>query len=239
VTAKGHLKNRGVVMQNMNQEDLNWCLKRVPENLKRILMDHAQKLCIGGGFIRSCITGDKANDIDIFSNSKDTAEILSTQLSKQFGYKKIDTHNAITLLRHGLPFQFIHRWVYDHPGRNVLSDFDFTICCASIWYEDSRWHGLVHDVFYQDLAAKRLRYTYPNRIEEAGGSALRVLKYYQKGYRITLQSYAGVIARLGSGVSEVKSAVDEEKLGKVLTGLLVEVDPNAVCEDKETFLEEV
>jgi hypothetical protein len=94
-------------------------------------------------------------------------------------------------------------------------------------------------MFYRDLAARRLRYTQPNRIEESGGSALRVLKYYTKGYRITLNSYAKVIARLVSGVEfgeELQSAivangtVDEDYLAKILLGLLKEVDPNSVME---------
>jgi hypothetical protein len=71
------------------------------------------------------------------------------------------------------------------------------------------------------------------RIEEAGGSCLRVLKFYQKGYRIPLNSMGAVIARLMSAVRiedvrsfNDKNAWDEEKLAKVITGLLREVDPN-------------
>lgn len=52
--------------------------------------------------------------------------------------------------------------------------------------------------FYPDLAAKRLTYCAPKRIEEAGGSLLRVLKFYRRGYIIPLDSLAAVIARLTS-----------------------------------------
>ena len=44
--------------------------------------------------------------------------------------------------------------------------------------------GLCNIRFYPDLAARRLVYTSPLRNEDAGGSILRVLKFYQRGYRI-------------------------------------------------------
>jgi len=227
-------------MQNMTKEDLAWCVRRIPQNLKNVMKEHGTKISVGGGFVRSCITGDKLNDIDIFTNSKDTADILSTALAKEMKCQPIKTKNAITLLRHvSTPFQFIHRWVYEHP-RDILSDFDFTICCSSIWFdghsenditetEADGWKGVVHDCFYQDLAAKRLRYTHPVRDEEAGGSLIRVLKYYNKGYRITLSSLGGVAARLFGAVEGVD--FNEKFLSNVLTGLLVEVDPSTITED--------
>lgn len=226
-------------MKEMEKADLAWCVKKIPNNLKELMIKHGTKISVGGGFIRSCITGDKLNDIDIFTNSSDTADILSSTLAEEFKYKSIKTDNAITLLRlKGAPFQFIHRWSYDHP-QDILSDFDFSICCSTIWYdgdpdsvdeqESDGWAGMVHDHYYRDLAAKRLRYLYPRRIEDAGGSIIRVLKYYQKGYRITLDSFAGTIARLAVAVEGVD--LSEDFLAGILTGLLVEVDPNAITED--------
>jgi hypothetical protein len=58
-----------------------------------------------------------------------------------------------------------------------------------------------------------------------------VLKFYQKGYRIPLDSLAAVVARLVNDVKVakleyVKEESREAQLTKVLTGLLREVDPN-------------
>ena len=55
---------------------------------------------------------------------------------------------------------------------------------------------------------------------------LRVLKYYQKGYRIPMDSLGKVIARLVSKVNfHAIDPGDNEWLAKVVTGLLIEVDP--------------
>ncbi len=60
---------------------------------------------------------------------------------------------------------------------------------------------------------------------------LRVLKFYQRGYRIPLDSLGAVMARLIRAVN-VKELLDrpadchESQWSKVLTGLLHEVDPN-------------
>ena len=217
-------------MISMNKKDLSWCVERLPDDIKQIMETHGKKICVAGGFIRACITNDKLNDIDIFTNSKMTSEILSDSLVASGKYRKVTTDNAFTLLKSGrTPIQFIHRWEYESP-EDVLKDFDFTLCCSSIWF-DEEWNGAVHDNYYQDIAAKRLEYTYPNRIEECGGSMIRVLKYYQKGYRIPLKSLSGVISRLCSGVNEVKDSISEDHLSQIILGLLVEVDPNAIFDE--------
>ena len=57
---------------------------------------------------------------------------------------------------------------------------------------------------------------------------LRVLKYYQKGYRIPLDSFGLVIARL---IKDIKFECinnrnqNEEETAKIITGLLREDDP--------------
>ena len=69
---------------------------------------------------------------------------------------------------------------------------------------------------------------------------LRVLKYYQKGYRIPLDSLSDVIARLVVGVDldrcshryfdkaagVHKTEVDQAQFSRVICGLLREVDPS-------------
>lgn len=58
---------------------------------------------------------------------------------------------------------------------------------------------------------------------------LRVLKYYQRGYRIPLDSLGAVISRVCRGFDFDKGDFsDEEWRTKVITGLLFEVDPNGI-----------
>ncbi len=83
------------------------------------------------------------------------------------------------------------------------------------------------DSYYIDLASKRLRYLSPKRNEDAGGSMIRVLKYYNKGYRIPLDSLASVIARLVQAVDFNRvDAKNEIEVAHIITGLLREVDPS-------------
>ena len=102
---------------------------------------------------------------------------------------------------------------------------DDTLKKFGIWWNGKEWESLIDDRFYSDLAGKRLVYCSPKRNEDAGGSFLRVLKFYQRGYRIPLDSMGAVIARLVGGV-RMDQVNGEEQLAKVLTGLLREVDPN-------------
>jgi hypothetical protein len=101
--------------------------------------------------------------------------------------------------------------------------------------ENSGWRSVSDSRFYSDLAAKRLVYTMPQRNEDAGGSMLRVLKYYQRGYRIPIDSLGSVMARLMMGVRYRAIEENDEKrwhepleikLGEEITRLLREVDPD-------------
>lgn len=227
--------------------DLQWCLRRTPRKLLEILKRTGSSVFVAGGFIRSCIANDPVNDVDVFCGSKLDAERMAALLVDGDVSRLHHTDNAITVRGFSHPIQFIHRWVFSAPEQCVQS-FDFTIARAAFWYRHDpvnpleftnadippgKWESVVDSRFYQDLAAKRLIYCNPIRNEDAGGSMLRVLKFYQRGYRIPLDSLGDVIARLMAGVrlydvSQKGRAelVDVVQLSTVLTGLLREVDPN-------------
>jgi hypothetical protein len=159
--------------------------------------------------------------MDLFCPTPELSLQFATELAK--GSKIHTTQNAHTVPRkRGIAIQFIHRWSYDAVS-DLLQSFDFTIACGAFWYYDG-WRSLCHDRFYQDLAAKRLIYTSPKRNEDAGGSMLRVLKFYQRGYRIPLDSMGAVIARLIGGVRDIGGTTEDYR-AHVITGLLREVDP--------------
>jgi len=211
-------------------EDLKWCIKRLPKRVEKLMKEKGNKLMLAGGFIRACVSNEKPNDIDLFSASSKDAELFVNIIKKDTD-RVIKTDYAYTLVSGPKPpIQFIHKWTYENPT-DVLPSFDFTIARAMIWFNGELWQSLCDDRFYADLAAKRLVYCSPKRIEEVGGSMLRVLKFYQKGYRIPLDSLGAVIARIHSGldqerIQEQEKSEQEEYCSKVLTGLLREVDPN-------------
>lgn len=207
---------------NLSREDLSWCVRRLPKAVETLLKSNPT-VCVAGGFIRSCIANEPVNDVDLFVASRDQA-LAVIDILKSPSSRVITTDNAHTVLGHGVPIQVIHRWTFESPAQ-VMPSFDFTIAQAVIWHAADGWTSLISDRFYQDLAAHRLVYTSPTRIEEVGGSLLRVLKFYQRGYRIPLDSLAATIARLITGVKDIQR-LSEPELAKILSGLLRLVDPN-------------
>lgn len=211
-------------MNKLDNQDLSFCVRRLPKKLKEIMIseDWKNKIFVAGGYIRSVIANEPINDIDIFVNSKKEAELLAYKLAGKEDI--ICTDNAYTV-KGKIPYQIIHRWTFE-TAEDTAKSFDFTICSGVISY-DANWDSYCNERFYIDLAAKRLVYTSPMRNEDAGGSLLRVLKYYQRGYRIPINFLGAVVARLVKDLEPDKIDIkDEAQVGKVLTGLLRLVDPN-------------
>ena len=219
----------------LDEMDLQWCVRCLPKDVRNLMRTHLPRLVVAGGYIRALIAGEKPSDIDIFVPSPEVAKtaalkLLGLEPGNDLPKTVVKTANALTIPRKDITVQFITRWTFDDVGA-VIQSFDFTIAAAALWCDASGWHSLCNDRFYMDLAAKRLVYRSPARNEDAGGSMLRVLKFYQRGYRIPLPSMGAVIARLMKGVKweAIHTHPENEQemqLAKVLTGLLVQVDPN-------------
>ncbi len=210
-------------MKELINQDLQWCLRRLPKVVIEILKENPGEIFVSGGFIRSCVSGEKINDIDIFSPSKEKAELIARRISNN-NHRLIKTDNAYTVLGYKYTLQFIHRWTYGSPVECVDS-FDFTIAKSAIWSNGKEYQSIVDERFYIDLAAKRLSYCSPKRNEDAGGSMLRLFKFYQKGYRAPLTTMASVISRLIQDLRD-QGEWTEENNTKIITGLLREVDPD-------------
>lgn len=215
----------------LHKYDLTKAVSLLPKKLVDAMKNETMpKIFVGGGFLRAVVTGELINDIDIFVSSKQDAKLLSDHLRDDF--ETVETDNAFTI-RTPIVMQVIHRWTFE-VLKDVVNSFDFSICCAAICWDrfDKKWQSYTHPEFYPDIAAKRITYLRPRRNEDAGGSIIRVLKYYQKGYRIPMQSLADVIARLMSGIdlSRISDGLkDEEAISTIVNGLLKEVDPNSVA----------
>lgn len=236
------------------------------EKPKESLLEPVDKdiLFLAGGFIRATIAGERVSDIDLFGSN---ADFLLTQ-AKDLAYNRKGKHhvskNAITVMAPPrIPVQFITRWLFKDPAK-LIASFDFTVCQSVIWAETHKveklmpiedkdkpqeyidktvFRCMVSDEFYQDLAARRLVYTFPVRSEEAGGSFMRVIKFVKKGYNVQAPSLAGVIARVTNAVNTDKwgflqgTTEYEKQMAFVVTGLLREVDPLTVI-DGVDFVDE-
>lgn len=217
-----------VAHRQMRDTDLHYIVRRIPPDLMKT-MRAQPTLMIGGGFCRAIIGGEEINDIDLFCNDVDRLSSLMRELhgARIRGGERARLHstaNALTLITEGrMTVQAIRRWVFSSPEA-CLASFDFTVCQAVVWFARGKWHGIVSEDFYPDLAARRLVYTSPRRDEDAGGSIMRVLKYVKRGYNIQTKSLGAVIARLTKGINPERLRNDES-IPTVLAGLLREVDP--------------
>lgn len=251
-------------MQTLNQFDVLFARNRLPRDLRDILVEFGAedrpgrsfapaKAFLAGGFIRSIIAREKVNDIDLFACSKDVAEQLADKIAAKFGVHSYSSDNAYTMRAKPYTIQVIYRWTFEDPEKCVES-FDYTIARAAIWatkhfHQGERrldgtfveslthntWASSCDDDYYADLAARRLVYRKPVREEAAGGSLLRLLKFYRRGYTAPLDTLASVMARMSvkvrSDTRGVEGETEEERHARVLLGLLHEVDPNSVTND--------
>lgn len=223
-------------------EDLNYVVNRLPKDVKKLMRN--RPVFLAGGYIRSLIAGEKVNDVDLWGADKEQLEITAALFAGERKVRMMKTDNACTILTpNRVPVQFITRWTYEDP-KVLAESFDFTIASAVIWYdvEEGCWKSYCHDHFYADLAAKRLRYMYPVRNEDAGGSILRMTKFLGRGYRIAPEELAGLVARLNAGIKHSDFLTrDEHWQARVYAGLLREVDPLTIvdgCESMEANMEE-
>lgn len=217
-------------MRELNPEDLKYIVKKLPKDLVFRMQRKPNKYFIAGGFIRSCIAHEKINDIDVFaanaSDAKELTESLQPDETKVF-----TTENAYSFTLEGKSVQIIHKWTFTSP-QDIINHFDFTIAQAVIYLYDKdgkelhtketryEWKSICVDNYYEDLAAKRLIYTYPLN-PEAGASLLRVLKFKSRGYNPTLKSLAQIVDNL------VKDKPEEHDTYYHVIKKLVEVDPLA------------
>lgn len=229
-------------MRQLDPKDLSWAVRMLPKQLIELMQEAGDRVVLGGGFVRSSVSGERPNDIDLFCKSKEDACSYATQLA---GKKKVyETGNTYSVHRVGGYFvQFIHRWTYDNPAQ-ILDSFDFTIACSAVWFENdgvsyelgsggsihkhpSQWKSLVDNDFYSDLTAKRLVYRSPQRNEDAGGSLLRVLRFVKRGFNISPEDFAAVMSRVTTAAYPFIQDIGNTETawtGKI-THYLREVDP--------------
>jgi len=231
-------------MNELTKSDLNFVLSRCPKDIVKMIRLNPGKLFLAGGFIRATIAGEKCSDVDLFGSDKEFLKSKAKDLAYDRKGRFFSTDNATTILAPPrYPVQFITRWLFS-DAVSLINSFDFTVCQAAIWSEKVAedkiiFRSAISNLFYPDLAARRLVYTHPVRDEDVGGSMLRVIKYVKRGYSIQAPSLAGVVARLMSKViiNRIPDSDKERGAAMVITGLLREVDPLTVVDGTE-FVDE-
>jgi len=230
-------------MAKLMEQDIQMIVQTLPKDVKKVLQDNPNKLFLAGGAIRARITSEPVSDYDIWGQDKQELGRLAELFAAKRGVRLMTTENAHTILTEGrTPVQFITRWVFDTPPDCVYS-FDFTIAGAAVWYSEGvdgsgGWRSYCADTFYADLAAKRLVYQMPDRNEDAGGSLMRVQKFLHRGYSISPGNLAKVVARLTMRLHDKYMNCNEEMRGRIILGLLREVDPLCVVDGVELMVED-
>jgi hypothetical protein len=244
-------------MKTLNQFDLFFIRNRLPRDVRNLLINYggqemnaasmAPRVFLAGGFVRSVIAREEVNDIDLFANGKSLANQVANELADKFQSRVYSTDNAYTVRAKPFTLQVIHRWTFPSP-QDCVASFDYTIARAAVWASTSvdahgntshTWASACDPSYYEDLAARRLVYRSPVREEAAGGSFLRLLKFYRRGYTAPLDTIAAVMSRMAAKIEHGKilagaagnGTSEEKQIEKVLLGLLHEVDPNSVTND--------
>lgn len=227
----------------LNRQDVVDCIEKLPIKVRRLIEENGEGIILAGGYIRAIIQREEIKDIDLFVKGKITARIFAQQMAvdKYDIFDYIETDNAITVKNLSIPVQFVYNRIYANP-LDIIKSFDFTVCQAMIWYdqESSLWLSQCSDSFYPDLEAKRITYLSPIRDEDAGGSMLRVLKYYKKGYTIPLNSLGAVLSRLFISVQKRNDGIvkDEKEIAKSISGFLFQADPSSLLSLSRNKVEE-
>ncbi len=213
-------------MQTLHIFDLEKCCRRIPGHLKDILKTASPgSVFIAGGFIRSCVLEEEVNDIDVFTDSVERSAAVAQLYASKFTppAKVITTKNAFTILRKKPVVQVIQRWNFSKP-EDVLASFDFVLSCACIWYDGQNFVSAVHDQYYRDLAGKCLTYLAPIRMEDPGGSMVRVLKYIRRGCTIDPVNLGLVMARVAAAAEEGLDEEEQKSFSNIMRDGVIEGD---------------
>lgn len=210
-------------MKSLNRKDVIRVIWSLPIEIKNIAK--TDSVIVAGGFIRAIVAKEPISDIDLFGD-KETLEAIAGDRESENCCKIFRTDRSITLidwLKH--PIQLVIGFPHSDPVK-LIESFDFTICQACVYWDktNEKWHSLCSDDFYFDLAAKRLHYT------EQGvppASLLRVKKFIKKGYTISAQELAVIVAGI---IKEIKwgkvQPTDYDRVKQLLIGIMNELDPN-------------
>lgn len=204
-------------MRKLHPDDVRRVLHSLPRDVADAMFSRPE-IVLAGGFIRAVIAGEEPADVDLLVSDDTDVSALAELIDNKAVHH---SPNAISLNRDDILVQIVHRWRFS-TAEAAIASLDFTVCQAAIYCDRlGVWQSVCCDSYYEDLAAKRLVYTTPDRDEDAGGSTLRLMKYARKGYYASPETVAAVITRMNAAATDPASPGE---MGR----LLREVDPAPV-----------
>ena len=145
---------------------------------------YSESSWIAGSAVRSLVTGETVNDIDIFFKDRETVDIFlekfkdNSEIKEKFVCPAGQLYTFKNAGGLGVDIQLIcHRFYEDY---NVLLDsFDFTICQYCLCFIDGAVNILTYLLAIRSLYTKELmlhKLTYPS------STLKRITKYVNRGY---------------------------------------------------------
>ena len=214
----------------LKQEHLDEALQLMGEDLRAILKDHPNQLIVAGGLLRAVVEGEDPTDVDVFVRDRKAMSRAVMRLN-DLGWVPYTSPKAVTFRLAGrLPVQLIDRWPFDSP-LGLIATFDYTMSQAALWHDGDDFRSVASPFFYEEVETKTLTFASPNRSDRDGDAVLRLLKFYRRGYRISLAGLADVLGRLAAPRRE-----DEHEVAAVLLGKLLDADDSSDSGDEKAYL---
>lgn len=148
---------------------------------------------LAGGAVLSAFSDQPINDYDLyFKSEKDFVEAILGAYDD--GYWCVSaTDRAVTFVDGGVTMQFM-RFEFFDSAQKIFDAFDFTCCMGAVdmdkWgrgtMQNDECPFILHDDFLPSAAAKRLTFHSGTRFPIA--SAMRVVKYTERGFKIDKQN---------------------------------------------------
>lgn len=140
---------------------------------------------IAGGALTSAFTSQHINDVDFyFKSKKDFMEAVGQAYSESF-WCVAASDRAVTFLRNsnigGLSVIQLMLFDFFPTAETIFDAFDYTVCMAA--YDLDEQEFVFHQDFMKHAAQRQLSFHSGTRYPY--GSLIRVLKYQERGYKIT------------------------------------------------------
>jgi hypothetical protein len=138
---------------------------------------------LAGGALNSVFTKRPIADFDLYFRSEKAFQRACVQAFEDGYWCCHASPRSVTLSDSGTIYQFMHFDYFD-TAEKIFDAFDFTICMAA-WDIDTK-DFVFHKDFLVDCASRTIRFHRKTRFPII--SALRVLKYQERGYTIDRQN---------------------------------------------------
>lgn len=152
---------------------------------------------LAGGAVNSVFTGRRIADYDFYFRDQASFELaIASAFENSFWCAHV-SDRSVTFSDNGTIHQYMFFEFFDKAD-GVFDAFDFTVCMGA--YDTDAKDFVLHEKFLTDCAERKLRFHPGTRFPLI--SALRVLKYQDRGYAISREDMlqlALACAGLGMG----------------------------------------